>query len=150
MSEPHAVIALSQLRRLDEFIAARQNLAARYDAAIEGIGLRALVIPEPAHCNYYKYVAFLPDGVDRTEIKQLLRAEYDIGLSGEVYDTPLLHQPIFAPLADRSLPGAEWLCARHVCLPLYPSLEPSEADFVVSSLAEALDRCTAPAAVEPG
>ena len=33
MSEPHAAIVLSQLRRLDEFIAARQHLARRYDAA---------------------------------------------------------------------------------------------------------------------
>jgi perosamine synthetase len=148
MSEPHAIIALSQLRRLDEFIDARQALAARYDAATADIGLRTLAIPERAHCNYYKYVAFLPDGIDRTELKQLLRAEYDIGLSGEVYDTPLHHQPVFASLADRSLPGAEWLCARHVCLPLYPSLEPGDVDYVVTSLAEALDRCTAPAAVE--
>jgi perosamine synthetase len=150
MSEPHAVIALSQLRRLDEFIAARQTIAARYDAAIAGIGLRGLAIPARAHCNYYKYVEFLPDGVDRTKLKQLLRSEYDIGLSGEVYDTPLHRQPVFAPLADRPLPGAEWLCARHVCLPLYPSLELSEADFVVTSLADALDRCGASASVEQG
>src|SRR5206468_2841987 len=60
MSEPHAVIALSQLRRLDEFIAARQSLAKRYDAAIEQIGLRPLDRPPNAHCNYYKYLALLP------------------------------------------------------------------------------------------
>ena len=150
MSEPHAAIALSQLRRLDEFIGARQALAARYDAAITDIGLRPLAIPAGAHCNYYKYIAFLPDDVDRTELKQLLRADYEIGLSGEVYDTPLHHQPVFAPLAERALPGAEWLCGRHVCLPLYPSLEPNEVDFVVESLAEALVRCGARTAVDHG
>ena len=51
-----------------------------------------------------------------------MRAEYDIGLSGEVYDTPLHHQPVFSHLDDRAFPGAEWICARHVCLPLYPAL----------------------------
>ena len=52
-----------------------------------------------------------------------------------MYDTPLHHQPVFSHLADRPLPGAEWLCARHVCLPLYPSLTEADVDLVVESLA---------------
>ena len=140
MSEPHAAIVLSQLDRLDEFIERRQLLAARYDAALASIALEPLTIPDAASSNFYKYVAFLPDGIDRTLFKQHLRAEYDIGLSGEVYDTPLHHQPIFSQLDERPLPGAEWLCARHVCLPLYPALAEADVDYVVESVAAALDR----------
>jgi dTDP-4-amino-4,6-dideoxygalactose transaminase len=138
MSEPHAAIVLSQLHRLDEFIAARQAIAKRYDAGIEQIGLRGLTIPPNAHCNYYKYIAFLPDGVDRAALKQRLRESYDIGLSGEVYDTPLHEQPVFAHLVDRPLPGAEWLCARHICLPCFPTLDEGDADYVLESLAAEL------------
>jgi len=140
MSEPHAAIVLSQLGRLDEHIEQRQALAARYDAALASLGVATLTIPAAASSNYYKYVAFLPDQIDRTLLKQHLRTEYDIGLSGEVYDTPLHHQPIFSELDDRALPGAEWLCARHVCLPLYPALSATDADYVVESLAAALAR----------
>jgi perosamine synthetase len=140
MSEPHAAIVLSQLHRLDEFIERRQILAARYDAALVSLELAALAIPESASSNFYKYVAFLPDGIDRTLFKQHLRSEFDIGLSGEVYDTPLHHQPIFSQLDDRPLPGAEWLCARHVCLPLYPALSEADVDYVVESVAAALER----------
>ena len=140
MSEPHAAIVLSQLARLDEFIERRQVLARRYDAALAALDVSTLTIPGDAHCNFYKYVAFLPDDVDRTLFKQHLRTEYDIGLSGEVYDTPLHHQPIFSELDDRALPGAEWLCARHVCLPIYPALSEADADYVVESVATALGR----------
>jgi dTDP-4-amino-4,6-dideoxygalactose transaminase len=140
MSEPHAAIVLSQLWRLDEFIERRQSLARRYDAALAGLDLATLAIPVEASSNFYKYVAFLPDDIDRTLFKQHLRTEYDIGLSGEVYDTPLHHQPIFSELDDRALPGAEWLCAHHVCLPLYPALTEAEADYVVESVAAALGR----------
>ena len=140
MSEPHAAIVLSQLGRLDEHIEQRQALAARYDAALASLGVATLTIPAAASSNYYKYVAFLPDQINRTLLKQHLRTEYDIGLSGEVYDTPLHHQPIFSELDDRALPGAEWLCARHVCLPLYPALSATDADYVVESLAAALAR----------
>jgi perosamine synthetase len=139
MSEPHAAIVLSQLRRLDEFIEQRQLLAARYDAALESLDLGTVVVPKSSSSNYYKYIAFLPEGIDRTLLKQHLRTEFDIGLSGEVYDTPLHHQPIFSQLDDRALPGAEWLCARHICLPLYPALSEADADYVVESLAAALE-----------
>jgi dTDP-4-amino-4,6-dideoxygalactose transaminase len=144
MSEPHAAIVQSQLARLDEFIAARQSLAKRYDAAADDLGLRPLRIPADAHCNYYKYIAFLPEGVDRAALKQLMRDRFDIGLSGEVYDTPLHRQPVFAAFADRALPGAEFIGARHICLPLYPSLSESDADYVVESLGAALDEMSLP------
>ena len=97
-------------------------------------------MPAAASSNYYKYVALLPEGIDRTLFKQHLRSEFDIGLSGEVYDTPLHHQPIFSQLDDRVLPGSEWLCARHICLPLYPALTEADADYVVESLVTALGR----------
>ena len=63
-----------------------------------------------------------------------MRERFDIGLSGEVYDTPLHQQPVFEPFADRALPGAEFIGARHICLPLYPSLSETDADYVVESL----------------
>jgi perosamine synthetase len=138
MSEPHAAIVQSQLARLDEFIAARQSLAKRYDAAIDDLGLRPVQVPAGAHCNYYKYVAFLPTGIDRAALKQTMRERFDIGLPGEVYDTPLHQQPVFEAFADRALPGAEFIGARHICLPLYPSLTESDADYVVESLGTAL------------
>jgi perosamine synthetase len=139
MSEPHAAIVRSQLGRLDEFIAARQAIAKRYDAAVDDLGLRPLPIPADAHCNYYKYIAYLPEGIERAPLKQRMREEFDVGLSGEVYDTPLHLQPVFEAFADRPLPGAELIGARHICLPLYPSLSESDADYVVESLATTLD-----------
>jgi dTDP-4-amino-4,6-dideoxygalactose transaminase len=140
MSEPHAAIALSQLNRLDEFIAKRQRVAARYDAALDSLPLTPLTVPDTSRCNYYKYVAFLPDGIDRAELKALLREEYGVGLSGEVYDTPLHHQPVFAPYADGPLPGAEWLCERHICLPVSALMTDDDADYVVESMDAALAR----------
>ena len=138
MSEPHAAIVRSQLARLDEFIAARQSLAKRYDAAVEDLGLRPLPVPADAHCNFYKYITFLPTGIERSELKRTMRERFDIGLPGEVYDTPLHQQPVFAAFADRALPGAEFIAARHICLPLYPSLTESDADYVVESLGTVL------------
>ena len=140
MSEPHAAIALSQFRRLDQFIAHRQHVAARYDDALASLPLTPLAIPDTSRCNYYKYVAFLPDGVDRPALKALLREEYGVGLSGEVYDTPLHQQPVFERWADGPLPGAERLCARHVCLPVSAVMTDEDVDVVTESVRAALAR----------
>ncbi|MGH2599967.1 MAG: DegT/DnrJ/EryC1/StrS family aminotransferase [Dehalococcoidia bacterium] len=143
MSEPHAVIALSQFRRLDEFIAHRQRIAGLYNAALStDVPVTPLIVREGARCNYYKYVAFLPDGVDRTALKHLLREEYEVSLSGEVYDTPLHQQPVFAPWANGPLPGAERICDRHVCLPVSAVITGEQAEYVVDALRAALQRAT--------
>jgi perosamine synthetase len=140
MSEPHAAIARSQLARLDEFIAHRQHLAEIYDKGLAASLVRPLEIPEAAFCNYYKYIAFLPDGVERAPLKQLLRDEYGVGLSGEVYDTPLHLQPVFQPWAEGSLPGAERIGDRHICLPVSAIMTDDQAELVLDSLTSALNR----------
>ena len=57
-----------------------------------------------------------------------------MSLSGEVYETPLHRQPVFAHLVDRELPVADEMCAHHVCLPLHSDMSDDEALQVVGAL----------------
>ncbi len=134
MSEPHAAIALTQLRRLDEFIAKRAAIAAVYDAAMSVVGLTPVSISSRAVTNRYKYIARLPPGVDRLVLKKRLREEWDVALSGEVYEVPLHRQPVFEPWCTESLPGADEACARHVCLPVSAVMTTGQAHYVVEAL----------------
>ncbi len=138
LSEPHAIIGRSQLARLPEFIAARQRVAAVYDRLLAGTGVEPLRIPEGSACNYYKYIAMPPAGIDRAALKKTLRERYDVGLSGEVYEAPCHLQPVFGPQAAGSLPVAEELCARHICLPVSAVMPDDDAAYVVESLVQAL------------
>lgn len=138
MSEPHAVIGRYQLKRLPEFIAARQRIASIYDRGLASIGVTALPMPAGASSNYYKYIAMPPTGVDRVALKKRLREGFDVGLSGEVYEAPCHLQPVFGPLAAGTLPVAEELCARHICLPVSAVMTDEDAAYVVDSLGKAL------------
>lgn len=139
MSEVHAAIGISQFRRLEEFIARRQAIAAIYDVEVPRIGgVRPVLPAEGSRSNYYKYMVMLPEGVDRASLKTTLREKYDVGLSGEVYETPLHVQPVFAACRDRDLPAAEALCAGHVCLPISAVMTPEQALYTVESFAAAL------------
>ena len=140
MSEVHAAIGLVHHRRLPEMLHARRQIAAWYDDALQKYGeLQGLRMPTGSVSNYYKFPVFLPSGVNRAEVKGVMRERYRIALSGEVYELPCHKQPVFAPWADSPLPGAEEACARHVCLPLYPSLTQDDVRYVVLSLAQTLE-----------
>jgi dTDP-4-amino-4,6-dideoxygalactose transaminase len=141
MSEVHAAIGVVQLARLDEFIATRRRAAACYDEMLAGApGLELLPVPEKSASNYYKYVALLDGSIDRAAFKQLLRDEYGVSMSGEVYASPLHVQPVFEHLADGPLPVAEDVCARQVCLPVHSDMTLDEASYVAESVRGALDR----------
>ncbi|MBI2723500.1 MAG: DegT/DnrJ/EryC1/StrS aminotransferase family protein [Chloroflexi bacterium] len=138
LSEPHAVIGRTQLRRLPEFIRARRRVAEVYDRMLPGTGFTPLGEPKGVVSNYYKYIAMPPVGVDRSALKKRLRERYEVGLSGEVYEAPCHLQPVFGPYAEGMLPVAEALCRRHVCLPVSAVMSDDDAEYVVESMVKAL------------
>jgi perosamine synthetase len=141
MSELHAVTGKVHLRRLPEFLATRRRVAARYDAAIAGLAGFDAVSPG-APSNYYKYLLMPRPGIDRARLKKELKERHGVSLSGEVYEAPLHQQPVFESYARASLPVAEDLCARHVCLPVHSDMTDEEADHVTASLAATYETLT--------
>jgi perosamine synthetase len=139
MSEIHAAVGVTQLARLDEFIEVRRRIAGLYDQALESIpGITPVLAPDGSLPNYYKYLAVLDAGIDRAQLKKALREQHNVGMSGEVYASPLHHQPIFAELPAGPLPVSEDLCARHVCLPIHNDMADSEAEQVIDGLRQVL------------
>jgi perosamine synthetase len=145
MSEQNAVTGLVHLRRMDEFIARRREVAARYDKALAELdGLRALAEPPRCRSNIYKYIAVLPEGMDRAVFKQEMAERHDVRLAGEVYDVPLHQQPVLAEFATgEPLPVAEDMCARHVCLPVHSDMTDDEVDQVLTAAAAVYGRLSA-------
>jgi dTDP-4-amino-4,6-dideoxygalactose transaminase len=141
MSELSAAVGLVQLRRLDDFIATRRQAAAVYDAGLAGIeGVDPLPIPPSCATNYYKYVALLAPGLDRAQVKKVLKEDHGVSLSGEVYAVPLHRQPVFAAVAHGPLPVADDVCARQICLPIHSDMTGDEASYVVDSLRAVLSQ----------
>ncbi|HZT66616.1 MAG TPA: DegT/DnrJ/EryC1/StrS family aminotransferase [Acidimicrobiales bacterium] len=136
MSEMSAAVCLVSLARLDRALAVRRAVARRYDEALARLeGITVIAEPEGCVSNYYKYIALLPDGADRDQLKKQLRTEHGVSLSGEVYATPLHLQPVLSPYADGPMPVAEDVCARQVCLPVHSDMTDVEVDHVIDSFA---------------
>ena len=141
MTEFQAIVGLAQLRMLEEMIAGRRRVAKLYDELVADIPiLEPLVVPKNVRHNYYKYILFLPKGRDPMELKQHMKAKYNVSLGGFVYEVPLHRQPVFKEYVDdpNSYPVADDLCYRHIALPIYPQMTDEEAQYVVDSLKSSL------------
>ena len=139
LSEPHAIIGLRHHSHLEQMVADRRQWAAMYDAAFAARDYGLTPIAPPANCyaNYYKYPVMLRDGVDRAALKRWLRETHGVICAGEVYEKPLHQHPALAMLAGPGLEQAEYLCARHICLPMFASMTSAEVQRVLNALAAA-------------
>jgi perosamine synthetase len=146
LSEIHAVIALQQMNNVDWILGERRRIAKAYDKKLKNVsGLSPVKIPSNIKSSYYKYIAYLDDGIERDPIKTKLKEEYGIYLTGEVYADPCHSQPVFMNYPGTMVnnpgdkfPVAEYVSEKHICLPLYPGLSEQEIDYVVQALGEVL------------
>jgi perosamine synthetase len=140
MTEFQAIMGLAQLARLDEFIEGRERIATIYHEALDADG-RVAHVPtaDGLRHNRYKFIVLLPSHTDRTALARQLSTEYGVGAAGLVYDVPCHRQPAFAHLYRGPLPVAEDVCARHYCLPVYPTMSEADAEYAVSAFLKCLD-----------
>lgn len=137
ISDVHAALGISQMRKLDNFVARRNELAQRYDRAFDGTGVRPLQVASDSRSSYHLYTVLLPESVDRQECFRVLRAE---GVGVHVHYIPVYKQPYYRALGFDAAycPNAEHFYRRLLTLPLFPSMQAKEIDMVIDKVVQAL------------
>ncbi len=137
-----AAIALPQLERLEEIVAARGAVAARYDAALAELdGMEPA--PRPAgEGDRHSYQAYISRAPDRPTRDRLIAGLREHGVESQI---GTYHVPGIAAYAARgydasATPVARDAADRGLALPLYESLRPDEQDRVIAALADVLAR----------
>ncbi|SIS92939.1 UDP-4-amino-4,6-dideoxy-N-acetyl-beta-L-altrosamine transaminase [Phaeovulum vinaykumarii] len=134
MTEMQAALGLSQMSRLDEFVARRNALAARYDQVLDGM---ALVRPLQRPDNLSAYHLYPIRVADRGRVFAELRAA---GIGVNVHYIPVHTQPFWRArgFAPGNFPNAESYYAQAISIPLYSGLTEADQDQVVAALRAAL------------
>lgn len=144
-SEIHSLLGLAMMKKAGWILAQRRQAASVYDELLKGSRLSPVLSPAGQKPAYYKYMALLPEGVDRDKVKGRLKEEHGISLTGEVYSQSLNNQLYFKNFPDKlasdlvPLPVSEFVAAHQICLPLYPGLSKPEQIYVAEKLMKALD-----------
>ncbi len=130
LDEVQAAVLRAKLPYLDRENARRQEIAARYDAALQSTPLRLPQAGRDVTHVYHQYTLRTPR---RDELAAFLR-DRGIGV-GILYPLPVHQQPAYRerPLAAfGGLRQSEQVCRELICLPVHPQL----TDPQVASIAE--------------
>jgi perosamine synthetase len=152
LTDLQCALGLSQLRKLPAWVARRQEIARRYDAAFAGVpGVRPLAVrPDISH-SYHLYIIRLEGdggGADRPAVFRALRTD---GIGVNVHYLPV-HLHAFYRKRFGTRPGlcpvAEAAYERILSLSIFPRMTDGDAEDVIRSVRKATGALRAPVSVQ--
>lgn len=132
-----AAVLLEKLAIFADEIAARDRIAARYNALLGDV-VTVPEVPDGSTSVWAQYTIRLPGGCDRDALAARLKSA---GIPTAVYYPKPLHtQTAYRdyPRAGNGLPVSEQLSAEVLSLPMHPYLDDATQDRVVTTLRGAL------------
>lgn len=140
MTDIHAALGLSQLRRLDNFVSARHALARRYESALRELPLSMPWQSPDTRSSYHLYVVRLHLPSLRKTQKGVMRELHGLGIMVNLHYIPVYLQPHYQQLGFKHghCPQAESYFREALSLPLYPGLSEETQQRILTSLAEVL------------
>ena len=140
MPDLAAALGRSQFNRLDHFLARRREIAATYDAGLDGLPVTIPWQHRDTRSAFHLYVVRLNRtraARDRLTVFERLRAA---GIGVNVHYIPVYKHPFYRSLGfpEDYCPEAEAYYAEAISLPIFPALTGQEQNSVIDALAEAL------------
>lgn len=137
MTEMQAALGLSQMDRLDDFIARRRALASAYDVALKDLPLGLPKRMAGAASSWHLYVIRLDEAARHRATFEALRAA-DVGVN--LHYIPVHLQPYYRHLgfAPGDFPASEDYYSRAISIPLHAGLTDDEQRVIVEAISEAL------------
>lgn len=136
-------LGISQLSKLDRFVARRRQLTRLYDEALKPLAPLVRPVPPVPDCDpalhlYAVLVAFDEIKITRQQLMARLREH---GIGTQVHYIPVHRQPYYRGLyGDLDLPGADAYYHRELSLPLFPTMTDGDVERVVDALTGILKR----------
>ncbi len=139
MPEVSALLGRVQLRRLEQNLKRRREIAAQYTAAFAKLPKTQIpAAGEDCRPSYWKYPILIP-GNKRDQVLAILQEKQIF--ADKTYDPPVHLQPFFMTHYHTyagMLPQTEALLSRHICLPCHNRMTTEDADYVIQIFTEAL------------
>ena len=136
MTDIAAALGNSQLTRLDDFVSQRVGIADRYGGALDdGRVVVQHRLPQ-ARSSWHLYVICLADSMlvaDRLRFFEFMRAS---GVGVAIHYAPVHLQPFYRKrgFEPGMFPNSESYYTRCLSLPMYPTLQQADQDFVIEQV----------------
>lgn len=138
LTDIQCALGLRQLARLDDFVARRRAIAARYDALLGPLADVATPKPHPGH-GYHLY----PVRVPAERRRQVFEGLHERNIGVQVHYIPVPLQPYYRRrfgYGPGDFPRAEAFYAGEISLPMFPAMEDRDVTRVVRALEQLLEQ----------
>jgi UDP-4-amino-4,6-dideoxy-N-acetyl-beta-L-altrosamine transaminase len=138
MTELQAALGISQMARLDDYVARRHQLAERYEAALKNLPLTLPWQHPDSYSGWHLYIIRLQlDKISKTH-RQVFEELREQGIGVNMHYIPVHTQPYYQQTGfnQGDFPEAESYYKEAFSLPLYPALTEADQDHVIQVLTE--------------
>jgi UDP-4-amino-4,6-dideoxy-N-acetyl-beta-L-altrosamine transaminase len=134
MTDIQAALGLSQLQRLDTFVAQRHAIAKRYDQLLSALPVLTPRQQADSYSGYHLYVIRLKlSEVNKTQ-RQVYDALHAAGILVNLHYIPVYRQPYYEQMGFKAgyCPQAEQYYSEAISIPMYPGLTVAQQNQVVA------------------
>jgi perosamine synthetase len=137
LPEISAILGIYQLKRLEEFISRRGEIAKNYDEALEKLdSMQTVKVSAGSRSSYYKYPLILDAKLDKAEFTRMLFQDFGVE-TGNIFYPPCHLQAVYKKLGAfsyGSLLTAERVLSRTITLPMHVGLTDEDVEYVLDKV----------------
>ena len=140
MTELQAALGVSQMERLDQYVARRHQLAQRYDELLAGLPLTTPWQHPDSYSGLHLYVIRLQlDKISKTH-RQVFDALREQGIGVNLHYIPVHTQPHYQRMGFKAgvFPEAQRYYTEAISLPMFQTMSEEQQDEVIAALRKAL------------
>ena len=133
MTDIHAALGNSQLKRLDEFVLQRQAIAKLY---FDNLDDDSIIMPyqhDDTYSSYHLFVIQLPNSSGTRSRSAVFNRLRDSGINVNLHYIPIYRHPYYQDLGfdARDFPNAEEYYSQAISIPMFPAMNEAEQKFVI-------------------
>ncbi|NJJ58721.1 UDP-4-amino-4,6-dideoxy-N-acetyl-beta-L-altrosamine transaminase [Pseudomonas sp. B14(2022)] len=140
MTELQAALGVSQMERLDQYIARRHQLAERYDDLLASLPVTTPWQHADSYSGLHLYVIRLQlEKIAKTH-RQVFESLREQGIGVNLHYIPVHTQPYYADMGFKpeDFPGAQNYYREAISIPMFQTMSNEQQDQVVAALVRAL------------
>lgn len=140
MTELQAALGISQMTRLDHYVAYRHALAARYDSLLVNLPVTVPWCHQDSYSAHHLYVIRLKlDSIGKTH-RMVFESLHNQGIGVNLHYIPVHTQPYYQEMGFKigDFSEAERYYADAISLPIFQTMSEAQQDVVIAALRNAL------------
>jgi len=139
MTDIQAALGMSQLARLNEFVAERHEIANLYDTLLKDLPVSCPWRFPESYSSLHLYVIRLQTGETTNNHRQVFQLLRNAGIGVNLHYIPVYRQPFYKKMGFKQgyCPEAEKYYAQAISLPIFPGLTRKNLEKIVETLRQA-------------